>query len=192
MDKEVQATPAWPDRIIEQLDAADLRVHALADRLTADQLNWRPSPQEWSIGQCLQHLLEFNREYGAAIPRALDGKHPSPVREVKIPRLSGWFMRNYVEPGPSTRRVRSPKKIQPDTQISPSVLNDFLQSNQQAKDLVRKAAAFNVNRIRYKNPLAPLIRFTVGVGFELTWKHELRHILQAERVRKSPEFPSSL
>jgi len=192
MDKEVRATPAWPDRIIAQLDNADLRAQTLAQNLTNEQLNWCPSPQEWSIGQCLQHLVEFNREYGAAISRALDGEHPSPVGELKIGRVSGWFMRNYVEPGPNTRRVNSPKKIKPDTQISPSVLNDFLRSNQQAKDLVRRAAAFNVNRIRYKNPLAPLVRFTVGVGFELTWKHELRHILQAERVRQSPEFPSSL
>jgi hypothetical protein len=174
MDKEVRATPAWPERIIAQLDNADLRAQTLAQNLTNEQLNWRPSPQEWSIGQCLQHLVEFNREYGAAISRALDGEHPSPVGELKIGRVS------------------SPKKIKPDTQISPSVLNDFLRSNQQAKDLVRRAAAFNVNRIRYKNPLAPLVRFTVGVGFELTWKHELRHILQAERVRQSPEFPSSL
>lgn len=189
MDKAVEAT--WPDRIIAQLNESDRRAHALADSLTLEQLNWRPSPQEWSIGQCLQHLLEFNRQYTAAISRALQGQRPSPVSEVISGRISSWFMRNYVEPGPNTRRVSSPRKIRPGPQANPSVLNDFLLSNEQAKNLVRRAASYDVNRIRYKNPLAPLVRFTVGVGLELTWKHQFRHMLQAERVRHSQGFPPS-
>jgi hypothetical protein len=37
----------------------------------------------------------------------------------------------------------------------------------------------------------PVIRFTVGTGFEVTSKHESRHLLQAERVRQAPGFPAS-
>jgi hypothetical protein len=191
MNKEVGATQTWPDRIIARLDEADRRAHALADSLTVGQLNWRPSPDEWSIGQCLQHLLVFNRLYLAAISRALDDELPSPVREVAAGRISAWFMRTYVEPGSHTRRVRSPKKIKPGERIDPSVLNDFLRSNQEAKNLVRRAGAYDVNRIRYKNPLVPFVRFTVGVGLELTWKHQFRHVLQAERVKQSLGFPTS-
>jgi hypothetical protein len=104
--------------------------------------------------------------------------------------MSAWFMRTYVEPGPHTRRVRSPQKIKPDDRINPSVLYDFLRSNQHAKNLVRRAGAYDVNRIRYKNPLVPLVRFTVGVGVELAWKHQFRHVLQAERVKQSQGFPT--
>ena len=51
MNKEASVTQTWPDRIIARLDEADHRVLALADGLTIEQLNWRPSPDEWSIGQ---------------------------------------------------------------------------------------------------------------------------------------------
>ena len=180
----------WSERMVAELDDADRRAYSLAKGQTIEQINWRPSADEWSIGQCLHHLLVFNRLYVPAISRALDGQRPHPVDDVTPGWVSAWFMRTYVEPRPETRRVRSPQKIKPDEHINPSVLDDFLRSNQDAKHVVRRAAAYDVNRIRYKNPLVPLVRFTVGVGLELTWKHQLRHLLQAERVRHSPGFPA--
>lgn len=113
MSGDAGATQIWPDRIIAQLDDADRRAHALANGLTIEQLNWRPSPDEWSIGQCLQHLLVFNQLYIAAISRALDGQPPSTVKEVEAGRISAWFMRTYVEAGSNSRRVPSPRKIKP-------------------------------------------------------------------------------
>jgi hypothetical protein len=41
----------------------------------------------------------------------------------------------------------------------------------------------------FRNPFVPLIRFTVGTGLEILSKHERRHLLQAERIRESPNVP---
>src|SRR2546430_4319296 len=38
-------------------------------------------------------------------------------------------------------------------------------------------------RSRFKNPFVRIIRFTVGTGLEVLWRHERRHLLQAERIR---------
>jgi hypothetical protein len=54
---------------------------------------------------------------------------------------------------------------------------------------VRQASNYDVNRIRYKNPFIPLLRFTVAAGIEIIAKHEARHLLQAEAVRQLPGFP---
>ena len=32
-------------------------------RLSAEQINWKPSEREWSIGQCFDHLIISNRPY---------------------------------------------------------------------------------------------------------------------------------
>jgi hypothetical protein len=72
MNKESGATQNWPDPIIVQLNEAERRAHVLANSLTIEHLNLRSSRDEWSIGQCLQYLLVFNRLYMAAISRALD------------------------------------------------------------------------------------------------------------------------
>jgi hypothetical protein len=46
-----------------------------------------------------------------------------------------------------------------------------------------------VNRIRFWNPFVLGLRFTVGTGFQIIASHGRRHLLQAERVRDSADFP---
>jgi hypothetical protein len=77
----------------------------------------------------------------------------------------------------------------PSERVEPPVLDRFLRSNQVARELVRRAGDYDANRIRFRNPFIPLLRFTVGAGLEIISKHELRHILQAQRVKKSAGFP---
>src|SRR5436190_655825 len=65
----------------------------------------------------------------------------------------------------------------------------FIRSNQVAQVLVARASAYNVNRIRFKNPFIPVLHFTVGTGPEIVPQHQSRHLPQAETVRQSPGFP---
>lgn len=184
------APPPWSVRLIAGLDAADARATSLASPLTLAQLNWRPSPAEWSVGQCLDHLTVANDVYLPAIADSLQGP-ASEVQEIAPGWFGRWFIRNYIEPSATTKRAAAPKKIVPHTQVDAGILRRFLDTNQQARDLIRRAEKYDVNRIRFKNPFLPLLRFTVGTGFEILTKHQQRHLLQAERIRASPGFPQA-
>lgn len=183
------AASVWPARLIAELDAADQRAKELVAGLTSEQLNWRPAPGVWSIGQCLQHLCMTNEFYVPAIAVSLAGKPASPVQEITLGWFGRWFIRNFIEPSPQTRRARAPKMIDPGSRVESSVVGRFLQSNQAVRELIRQSGDFDVNRIRFRNPFFPLLRFTVGTGFEIVPKHDRRHLLQAERVKQSPAFP---
>ena len=141
------------------------------------------------MGQCLQHLYAANEVLLPAIANALNDRSLSPVQDITPGWLGRWFIRTYIEPSSRSKRARAPGKIAPARQIDPSVLELFLQSNDVARDLVRRAGAYNVNRVRYRNPFVPLLRFTVGTGLEIVWRHQRRHLLQAERIRQVPTFP---
>jgi hypothetical protein len=175
---------------VSELQAADARASALAKTLTSMQLNWKPRPDVWSIGQCLEHLCVANEVYLPPISDALQGRDPAPVQEIRPGWLGRWFIRNYIEPSSETKRARAPKKIAPGTRIESSILERFLRSNEAARDVVRGAALYDVNRIRFKNPFIPALRFSVGTGLEVLAAHERRHLLQAARVRESSDFPS--
>ena len=175
--------------MLSELDAADRRAQDLATGLGPELLNWKPRPDAWSIGQCLHHLFVTNEVYLPPIANALDGRQRSRVQDVTPGWFGRWFIRNYVEPSSRSRRVRAPRKITPGERIEPAILDSFLASNQKARELVRRASDYDVNRIRFKNPLLSLLRFTVGTGLEIVWKHQCRHLLQAERVKQSAEFP---
>lgn len=181
--------PPWCLRLFRELNVANDRATALAKTLTPGQLNWTPAPGIWSVGQCLEHLYVTNEVYLRPMSSSLEGRQPAVVQEITPGWFGRWFIRNYIEPSPKMRRVPAPRKIRPGTRIEPDILDRFLDSNHRARDLVLRARNYNVNRIRFKNPFVPVIRFTVGTGLEIISKHQSRHLLQAERIREHLEFP---
>lgn len=183
--------PAWPAHVLDGLNDADRRATALARGLSGDQLNWKPSPDRWSIGQCLDHLLVSTEVYLPTMSNALDGRDSSPVEVITPGWLGRLFIHTFIEPATQRVRGRAPGKIRPAKAVAPDILDRFLRSNDLARAFVRRASAHDVNRIRFVNPFVPLLRFTVGTGIEVLWRHQHRHLGQAERVRQAAAFPKS-
>ena len=183
------ALPSWAVRILGELDAADESAKDVVRGLTPEQLNRRPAPGVWSVGQCLEHLCVSGEVYLPPIQDSLAGKPMAPVQEIVPGWFGRWFLRNYIEPSPRSKRTSAPRKIAPGSQVDASILDRFLRVNQAARQLVRQGGSHDVNRIRFKNPLVPVIRFTVGTGFLILSGHERRHLLQAEGVKRSLNLP---
>jgi hypothetical protein len=179
----------WALRLVHELEAADRRAECIAKTLRPEQLNWQPGSGVWSVGQCLEHLYMTNEVYLRAISAALEGRQQAVVDEIRLGWFSRWFIRNYIAPNPEGRRARAPKKIEPAKKVEPGILAAFLRSNQAARELVRRASEYNVNAVLFKNPFIPFLRFTVGTGLEIIFKHESRHLLQAESVRAVHRVP---
>ncbi len=178
---------AWARRLSGELDAADARAIALARPLTVAQLNWKPSPQQWSVGQCLEHLAVSTELYLPPMSDALAGAPAGTAAEIMPGRPSRWFIRSFI--APSTKRAKAPPKIAPGSNVDAAILERFLSGTRATRTLIERASAYDVNRIRFKNPFVPLIRFTIGTGLEIIAKHADRHLLQAERVQALPDFP---
>ena len=183
------ASPAWPSRLVVQLDAADERTRALLAEISPEQLNWQPQPTAWSVGQCIEHLCLTNEHYVSSMSKALEGKPFGAAPEIKPGWFARWFITSFVEPSSKSKRARAPKKIVPSSRVESSVLDRFLCSNQQTRELISRASNYDVNRIRFKNPFVPGIRFTIGTALEIIPIHERRHLLQAERVANLPGYP---
>jgi hypothetical protein len=181
--------PDWALRLVCEFDSAEKRAGLVAKGLRPDQLNWQPSIGAWSVGQCLEHLHLANEIYLPAISAALEGAQRAVAHDIRLGWFSRWFIRNYIAPNPDGTRARAPRKIEPARTAGSDTLAAFLRSNQAARELVTRAAEHDVNALRFKNPFVPLLRFTVGTGLEIIAKHQSRHLLQAEGVRRSAGFP---
>ena len=181
---------AWHVRLLEDLKASDEAAGRLTNGLTEEQLNWPAVPGSWSIGQCLEHLSITNEAYLPAITAALQEKSDAPVAQIVPGWFAGWFIRNFVEPSPQTKRVSAPSKIRPASRVGLTVLDRFLSGNLAVRNLIADARNKDVNHIRFWNPFLKGIRFTVGTGLEIIAAHERRHLSQAERIRSSAAFAS--
>jgi len=121
--------PAWSIRLAFELVANDQTAQVVTSGLTEEQLNWRPAPGSWSVGQCLEHLCITNEAYLPAISAALEGKPEAPAEQITPGWFGRWFLRNFVEPSPNSKRVRAPSKIRPTPRVELTVLDRFLSIN---------------------------------------------------------------
>lgn len=184
----------YPDdvqRILDDLDANLRRAEALVRDLDEAQFSWQPSPGSWGVAQCLDHLNVSNAIYLGPMREAVERarrqgrRRRGPLRQGLVEQ---WFTAS-LEP-PPRRRLPAPKKIAPALREGKErIAGEFRRIQGEVEALLRGAADLDLG-VRFRNPLIPLVRFTVGSGFLIIAAHERRHLWQAERVRDRPDFPA--
>jgi hypothetical protein len=160
--------------------------------LTEAQLNWKPSSDQWSIAQCLEHLAAatrgFDKYFSAALKQAKSKSPISNLPAYKPTRMGGWLARHVAPESP--RKLRAPKMFRPaDASAIKGSLQMFLDEQQKFSDFVRECQRIDYNKTRIRSPVTPLIRYSLADAFVITVLHAQRHLAQARRVREAPEFP---
>ncbi len=165
----------------------------LTSGLTEIQLNWKPSAEEWSIAQCLEHLTvatnEFEKYFEATLNQARKKWPLTSSPRYRPSRVGGWLAKQVSPEAP--RKVTAPKIFRPDSSNITEALEKFV--NQQARflEFVRESAGIDYNKARLRSPVTPLIRYSLADAFVITVVHGQRHLAQARRVREMPEFPNA-
>ena len=189
--RQGQVVPEWFSRLAAELDAADARATALVTRLAPEQLNWKPDAASWSVGQCLEHLCLSNEVYVVPMREALATAPHGAVEAITPGWFARWFMRSYIDPATQKRRARAPRKATPaSSRFDQSIGERFIASNDAMRAVMARAREIDVNRMRFRNPYVPVIRFTIGTGLLIVARHNHRHLGQAERVTQLAPFPS--
>jgi hypothetical protein len=188
-----RVAPAALSSVLTDLLSAERAASEIIARTSFSQANWQPNTgRSWSIAQCLSHLARTNRIYAAAMYEAAARANVrSGLASQGIsPGLFGaWFIRS-LEP-PVRTRVKARQKVYPVTRADPSeILAEFVDSHKPVRSVIEVVSDMDVNRIRFKNPFVPFLRFTVGTGLLVITAHDRRHLWQANQVTVARGFPA--
>ena len=182
------------DELIADLVDLDRRYRALVASCPREQLT-RQINDAWSIAECIQHVALANSEYLPRIKSAIDENQGNLAGAVETLSTAGWFSSYFVEKviGPQVnRRYKAPKSIRPKP-VDPEVaLERLVRTHKEIRELLGAKSQPDLNRIRFKNPFVPVIRFTVATAFLIMAAHGRRHLLQAERLRDAAGPPQKI
>jgi DinB superfamily len=159
-------------------------------QLTPSQLNWKPSPERWSVAQCFDHLLSSNRDYFPVIDKVLAGYKPTFWQSMPVlPGLMGKLLIKSLDPA-STRKIKAPKRFQPaQSDISGSVINDFVEQQQQIIAKMKATEHLDLEKIVITSPVAGAVIYSLMDAYRVIVVHEQRHFQQAKRVTEEAGFP---
>src|SRR5262245_7301368 len=114
-------------QLINDLNAVSDDAGSSFGRLTSQQLNWKPSPAEWSVAQCLDHLISSNAGFIPIIDTVHRGEYKQSFKErlPVLPRLFGSLVLNAVKPE-TKRKLKAGKPFQPSaSEISTDIVGRF-------------------------------------------------------------------
>lgn len=159
--------------------------------LTPSQLNWKPSPERWSVAQCFDHLLTSNKGYLPIIDNVLAGHKRTLWQSMPVlPGLMGKLLIKSLDPA-STRRIKAPKRFEPaQSDINSSVINDFIDQQQQIVAKMKATEHLNLEKIVITSPVAGVVVYSLMDAYRIIVVHEQRHFQQAQRVTKEMGFPA--
>lgn len=144
----------------------------------------QPAPGKWSVTQVLEHLNSYTRYYLLAIERALEADRPA-TGEFKPGWLGNYFTKLMKpgEDGEVKNKMNALKDHRPGRfEDALPVLTTFLEHQHYLVDLLEKAKAKNIGRIRVPISISKLIRLKAGDTFRFLIAHEQRHFVQIERT----------
>ena len=181
------------DTVIAQAQRNADEARSVVDGLNDARLNWKPSPDQWSIAQCLEHLTAasrgFNQYFADALARGRQ-RFAAATPPSYDPSFMGRLLIKHVEPE-SPRKLRAPKIFKPAASHVNNALESFLEQQKTFLKFVVDTKGIDYNRTRLRSPVTPLVRYSLADAYVITVSHEQRHLQQARRVRDTPGFPGN-
>ncbi len=172
--------PAALDALARDLDAVRAEVHREADGLSQAQADWRPTSDDWSVGEILHHLTLAEINTGKLTSKLLK-ETGSPVApyppDLRVCPAAAW------PPGPR----EAPPVVRPE-KVHPSSSSSTRCARPRSEPPVARPAGGRRPAHVHVAPLH-LGEMDLGQWWMLQAHHDRDHLEQIRRIKKTPGFP---
>lgn len=182
------AVPLPPQlaQVKEELLLARERARVLCKGL--DEARWasRPSPAQWSVGECLTHLDITSEQFIPLLDQAIrDGR----ARKVEGPPpfglgLVGWALLKFIEPPYKMKTKTAPAFEPARLESMAATLDRFAYLQQEVQARIDRSAGLALDRLTLISPFDRRVKYNLYAAFRLIAAHQRRHLWQAEQTAR--------
>ncbi len=177
---------------LAEYESVTADVRRLFGGLSGAQLNWKPSAEQWSIAQCLEHLIRSNAGFFPQFDAIAKGQKTARWME-RIPGMPGVWGGLLIKSllPETTRKLKAPAAGAPSASaIDAGIVEQFAAHQQEMMQKARALEPANPGRVILTSPFLSFVTYSALDACRICAVHERRHLQQAERVMASPGFPT--
>jgi hypothetical protein len=150
--------------------------------LSEAQLNWKPSADEWSVGQGIDHVITTNAAYFPVLAAIKAGTY-QPHFNARFGFLATFFgnlVLGAVQPE-AKRKVKTGPVFEPRQSAIPAdIVARFAAHQAQFQKEIENAGGI-LDRV-VSSPMNRAVVYRVSRAFDILVAHERRHLQQAKAV----------
>jgi hypothetical protein len=152
--------------------------------LPLEILNWKSSPDSWSILECLEHLNRYGDYYIPEIEKRITTSQQRPAENFKSGWLGDYFAKTML-PREKLNKMKTFKSMDPvGSKLNMDTLKKFLNQQQAILNLLDKSKEVDLTNTKTGISISKWIKLRLGDTFRVVIYHNQRHMAQAERVLK--------
>lgn len=178
------------ENLIGELETISGDARETFGNLSAEQINWKPSADGWSVGQCFEHLIKTNALFFPELEKIADGTRKNSFLESYSP-LSSFFGNLLVNSlKKDARKFKAPSPaIVPPSEIDAKIIEQFASHQIEVIEKISRTENADWQKTKITSPFLKVATYKLSDGFRIVVEHERRHFRQAERVTKAENFP---
>ncbi len=171
--------------IRDELNETTSRLHRLVD--TLDETTWgrSPAPGTWSIARCIEHLNLTSQAYVPTFREAFKEARAA-RQQAKDPTYEldfwGWLLLKSVSPSSRFKMKTSDAFVPPTIEPKDKVVAEYESLQRELISLLEENGDLAFGKIRIASPFNARIKYNAYSAYRLIAPHQMRHLLQAERV----------
>ena len=178
------------NEVISELERIAENTRNVFGGLSGEQINWKPSDEGWSVGQCFEHLIKTNELFYDELDKIASGTRRNSFWENWSP-LSGFGGRLLINSlKKDERKFKAPsQKIVPPSNVDAAIIEKFAAHQAELIEKIKRCEKSDWQKTVITSPFMKLMTYRLSDGFTVVIEHERRHFRQAERVTKLENFP---
>ena len=179
--------------MLEELATIGREAQEVFGRLSAAQLNWKPSAEQWSVGQCFDHLIVTNRSFFPVMERVAAGTFKSHLW-ARVSPFSGYFGRyilGALDPSKG-KKIKAPRAFLPaSSDVDADVIERFVGNLSEVSARMRATEGVDLGRTVVTSPAMALVTYSLRDVYRIFVAHARGHFEQARRVTQLEGFPAA-
>lgn len=183
--------PQFIQELITRCHKAREEAAVLCEGLSLQQLNWKPDPDSWSIGQCLEHLVVSNCLYFPVFKKITDGTHEMNWWENWSP-LSSLFGNMLVsQVGEKVKKKLNAPNVflPPEQMVDAGIRERFHKHLDSLVEYMAISQRVDIDKTHITSPVSRVVTYSLRKAFLILVQHLHRHIRQAKALKTLKGFP---
>jgi uncharacterized damage-inducible protein DinB len=176
------------EKLIEELKSQTHEFISFSETLkhkSVDELNWKSNPTSWSVLECLEHLNLYGDFYIPEIRKVIKESKTKEERVFKSGFIGEYFASSML-PKEKLNKMKTFKDKNPlNSNLSLETIHRFVKQQNEFLELLEKAKAVNLNKVKTSITLTKLIKLKLGDTLRFIVNHNIRHFEQIKDVLRS-------
>lgn len=169
-----------------QIEEITAKFQASFDSVSEEDLNWKPSPEVWSIAENIDHLIMVNRTYYPGFSALKKGNYQLPfiARFDFVVSFFGNLILKSVQPDRKKKMKTFTIWKPAESKYSKDILSRFVEEQSiLTKEIEQVMDKTNENAV-ISSPVNKNIVYRLETAFDIIVAHERRHFQQAMEIHQ--------